>query len=119
LARILIVDDEESDILLLRSILEAANHDVYFARDGYTALREYQGNGIQVVVTDLQMPELQLIAVLREFSPRPAIVAVSNTGQAQLEMAVAMGAEATVNKPIRADDILAAVDRALRPDTKP
>ena len=42
----------------LRAMLERANHEVFFARDGEEALSEYQGKGIQVVLTDLQMPKL-------------------------------------------------------------
>ena len=66
-ARVLIVDDEESDRLLQRTILERAGHEIFVAADGEEALREYEDNRIDVVVADLQMPRVhgfELIAAL-------------------------------------------------------
>ena len=82
-ARILIVDDDEADRIVLGTILERAGHQAYFAADGEEALSEYGGHAIDVVITDLQMPKvhgLELITVLRDLSPRPAIIAISGTG---------------------------------------
>ncbi len=116
MARILIVDDEEGDRLLAQAILERAGHETFFAHDGEEALREYALRGIEVVVTDLQMPEVhgfELITVLRDFETPPAIVAVSGTGQFQLQMAEALGAKYTLTKPLTPELLLNAVDRAL------
>ena len=122
MARILIVDDEESDLLLQRTILERNGHETHVAANGLEALRGYVGEGIEIVVTDLQMPEvhgLELITILRDFSPRPSIIAVSGTGSEQLAMAKALGAEFTLTKPLDPERLIAAVDqvgaaRALR-----
>ena len=116
MARILIVDDEESDRLLERAILERAGHETYFAVNGEEALKEYLGKGIEVVVTDLQMPEVhgfELISVLRDFSPQPSIIAVSGTGPDQLLMANALGAKFTLSKPLDPAKLVEAVDQVL------
>ena len=116
MARILIVDDEESDRLLERTILERRGHEAFLAANGEEALRKYQLKGIDVVITDLQMPEVhgfELITVLRDFSPRPSIIAVSGTGPDQLLMANALGAKFTLSKPIDAEKLIAAVDQVL------
>ena len=116
MARILIVDDEESDRLLEQTILEQAGHEIFLAADGEEALREYVENGIDVVVTDLQMPEVhgfELIDLLRDVSPPPRIIAVSGMGPYQLEMAKHLGAKFTLGKPIDADKLIAAVDQVL------
>ena len=84
---------------------------------GEDALRGYLGSGVDVVVTDLQMPDVhgfELISILREFSPPPEIVAVSGTGPFQLHMAEALGATWTLRKPIDPELLLDAVDRAVR-----
>ena len=97
-------------------ILERAGHEIFFAADGEEALREYVENGIDVVVTDLQMPEVhgfELIDLLRDVSPPPRIIAVSGTGPYQLEMAKNLGAMFTLGKPIDADKLIAAVDQVL------
>lgn len=112
MARVLVVDDEEGDRVVVRTILERANHQVWVAKDGDEALSELQGKGIDVVVTDLQMSHvhgLELITILRDMSPRPAIVAISATGEAQLDMARMVGAARTLAKPVRPDLLLAAV----------
>lgn len=116
MARILIVDDEESDRLIAQAILARAGHETFFAHDGDEALSQYSGSGIDLVLTDLQMPEVhgfELISVLRDFDDPPAIVAISSTGQFQLQMAEALGAKYTLNKPITPDLLLDAVNRAL------
>ena len=115
MARILIVEDDESDRLLQRSILEGAGHDTLIAKNGAEALvkyGKYGGLGIDVVVTDLQMPSfggLELIEVLARLSPRPRIIAISALGEEQLDKARTLGASVALAKPVTADALLAAV----------
>lgn len=116
MARVLIVDDEEADRLLAQAILARAGHETYFAFDGEDALRQYALRDIDVVVTDLQMPEVhgfELISVLRDFENRPGLVVISATGQFQLQMAEALGAAYTIAKPLDPDLLVDAVERAL------
>jgi len=115
-ARVLIVDDEEADRVVLRTILERAGHVVFEAGDGDEALEGYGGKGIEVVITDLQMRNvhgLELITILREFAPRPGIIAISGTGEVQLDMAQMVGATKALTKPVSPEDVLSAVDRVL------
>ena len=115
MARILIVDDDEADRVLMRAILQNGNHEIFFAEDGVEALRILGARQIQVVITDLQMPRvhgLELISMIRDFEPRPAIIAISGTGSPQLEMANAIGAYWTVEKPVDAFALLDAVAEA-------
>ncbi len=116
MARILIVDDEESDRLIEQTILERHGHETFLAADGEEALRKYQLKGIEVVITDLQMPGMhgfELITALRDFSLQPSIIAVSGTGPDQLHMANALGAKFTLSKPLDADKLIAAVEQVL------
>lgn len=115
MARILIVDDEEGDRLLAQAILARAGHDTYFAHDGVEALRLLARYTYDVVLTDLQMPEVhgfELISVLRELACRPALVVMSSTGPFQLHMAEALGAKYTLQKPLDAHLLTDAVARA-------
>lgn len=117
MARVLIVDDEEADRVVLRTILERSSHKVFEAKDGDEALEVYEGTGIELVITDLQMRNvhgLELISILRDFSPRPGIIAISGTGEVQLDMAHALGATRTLTKPVMPDQLLSAVDDVLR-----
>lgn len=116
MARILVVDDEEADRTVLAAVLERADHEVFVAGDGREALELYDGKGIEVVITDLQMRDvhgLELITILRDVEPRPPIIAISATGEVQLEMAQALGAQKALAKPIHPEDLLAAVAEVL------
>lgn len=116
MARILVVDDEETDRLILQAVLTRAGYDTIVAPSGEEALRSFLASGVDVVVTDLQMPDVhgfELISILREFDPPPALIAVSGTGPIQLYMAEMLGARWTLQKPIRPDLLLDAVARAI------
>jgi CheY-like chemotaxis protein len=114
--RILIVDDEETDRLLMQAILAREGYQTEIAVTGEDALRRYLEGGIDLVVTDLHMPDVhgfELISILREFDPPPAVIAVSGTGPFQLHMAETLGAKWTLQKPVDPVLLLDAVRRAL------
>ena len=114
MARILIVDDDKTDRIVLGSILERAGHETFFAEDGEEALGEYGGHAIDIVVTDLQVPRVHgvdLITVLKDVSPRPAIITISRPGL--LDFAKAEGADATLTKPVDRIELLSAVAMAV------
>jgi len=116
MSRILIVDDDESERLLQQAILERAGHQIFLASDGEEAVREYLAQGIDLVITDLQMPEihgLALITLLRGLDPRPPIIAISGTGAPQLDMAQAIGADETLSKPVEPVELLNAVEQLV------
>ncbi len=116
MANILIVDDEEMDRLLERTFLEDAGHTPFFAPDGEVALRVYQENDIDVVVTDLRMPNLNgldLIRQLLEINPKVAVIAVSGVSADRLGEAEEFGAMSGLMKPVRRDQLVEAVEEAL------
>lgn len=119
MARILIVDDDRDHRLALVTMLTGAGHDAVEAVDGRKALVAIDQSSFDVVITDLQMPEmhgLELITLLRGLSPATQIIAASGTGGDQLAMAQALGAKVTLNKPVFPDQLLGAVDEALAGD---
>jgi CheY-like chemotaxis protein len=118
MARILIVDDDESDRLFERAILEDAGHTLFFASDGDTALEAYRGNRIEIVITDLHMPRLnglRLIRELKEIDPLATIIAVSGVAARQLGRARELGAATTIKKPVLPSELLAALREILNP----
>ena len=117
MARILIVEDEQADRMILGSILEGVGHEVYFASDGKHALKIYTKTSIDVVVTDLQMPYLdglELIEALRALAPDGPIIAVSGKGPNLLTAAWKQGVHATFSKPVEPHELLEAVAEAAQ-----
>ena len=115
MARVPIVEDEPTDRVILAKLLERMGHEVYFASDGEEALKIYLQRGIDVVVTDLQMPDgngLELIDALRSLLPEPAIIVVSGLGPELLATARSKGAFAAFSKPIDPQGLRKAIAEA-------
>lgn len=122
MAAILVVDDEEPIRFALRQLLESAGHAVEEAEDGKKALGAAKLRDFDLVITDILMPGkdgIEAIMELKKARPRLPVIAISGGGQVgartYLEMADAFSADRTMAKPIRARDILAAVDELLAP----
>ncbi len=116
MARVLIVEDDEMDRLLFETILETAGHELHLAANGDEARLLYTKLRVDVVVTDLHMEPghgLQLIQALTASDPDVAIIAVSGTGPAQLDMARSLGVRWALPKPVDAKRLLEAVEDVL------
>jgi two-component system capsular synthesis sensor histidine kinase RcsC len=116
MARILIVDDEEMDRMLERTILEQDGHDLLFASDGKAALEICRTQDVELVLTDLAMPNfngLRFIKELREESFMMPVVAISGWAADQLDLALEYGADLSLSKPVEAQTLRDAVRTAL------
>lgn len=116
MARILVVDDEEMDRVLVRTILESAGHELFYASDGEVALQVCREIGIDLVVTDLAMPDfngLRFIKELREERLDIPVIAISGWAADQLDLAEDYGADLTLFKPVDGDQLNGAVNRVL------
>lgn len=121
MARILVVDDEEMDRTLSKAVLEDAGHELLYAANGAVALRIYENQDIDLVITDLAMPELNgllLIKELREHDPVAKVIAVTGVSPSHLERAEALGAAATLRKPYTREALLEAVTEVLAQDAE-
>ena len=115
MANVLIVDDEEMDRLIESRIIEAAGHTPFFAGDGKTAMKMYKENDIALVITDLRMPKLDGISLIRAIiaiNPDAAIIAVSGLSQ-HLDAAAESGAVAGLVKPVAPQDLIDTVQEIL------
>jgi CheY-like chemotaxis protein len=116
MAKILIVDDEEMDRVFESTILESAGHEVYYAHDGNAALKILEEMTIDLVITDLAMPEfngLRFIRELREDGVEIPVIAVSGWASDQLDLAEDYGANLTLFKPLDGEALAQAVERML------
>lgn len=102
MATILFVDDDEMERYFAREVLEPRGHRVLYAGDGESALKIFDHDEVDVVVTDLAMPRLnglRLIQQLRERDRHVRVIAASGINADQLDMAEDFGAIAVLQKP--------------------
>ncbi|OHV77018.1 response regulator [Rhizobium sp. LCM 4573] len=119
--QVLLVDDEEPLLEITSSILTDAGHRCLLARNASEALRQLENNAaITVVVSDIRMPEMDGISLLQairsRFADRDWLQVLFVTGHATLDIAVeALRLDAVdfLHKPIRRDELLEAVGRAI------
>ena len=98
MSRILVVDDEPDQRFLLRRILQRAGHEVSEANDGAAALRAVRQSAPDLVVTDVMMPVMDGVELIRCLRGDPAtarIPILAASGDTHL----AGAADAVVSKP--------------------
>lgn len=114
MATILIIDDEETIRVLLRSALEAAGYEVTEAVNGRAGLELYRCRPADLVITDILMPELNgldmLLELTREFLDAK-VIAISGAAEDKhaLDVAKLLGARQTFQKPFSMPHLLDAV----------
>ena len=115
--KVLIVDDEPQITRVLRHSLTAHRYDVRTAADGLSALDTFRDWHPDLIITDLQMPEMdgiELCREIRKISTLPIIV-LSVKGEERTKVAALdAGADDYVTKPFGIDELLARVRAALR-----
>jgi two-component system response regulator HydG len=116
-ARVLVADDEASARTGLATLLRDEGFEVVLAEDGLKALASLQETAPDVLVTDLRMPGLDGIELLkRAREADPELIAILVTAFADVETAVrAMheGAEHYLTKPLQVDELVLVIRRAL------
>ncbi|MBA3393065.1 MAG: sigma-54-dependent Fis family transcriptional regulator [Deltaproteobacteria bacterium] len=116
-ARILVVDDEEDTALLLRDVLRKRGFTVDAAYSGPQALEYLRRQPVDVVVTDVQMPQMTGIELCAQLYERyPDCAPIVLTGYGRLDVAISAmraGAYDFINKPVKADALEVSVMRAL------
>ena len=118
--RILIADDDADVRSVLARHLASAGYEVLEAADGRGCLDVIRTTGVDLVIVDIYMPDVDGIAVIaqahRDF-PHVRILAISGGGtvprERTLEIAQRLGAQRTLTKPFDRDELMASVRELL------
>ncbi len=116
--RILVVDDEAKMRRLLEIMLTQLSHQVYQAEDGQQALDFLKENQVDLVITDLKMPHVDGISLLRQLratNNNVAVIVVTAYGTVETAVeSMKYGACDYIVRPFELDAVEAAVERALK-----
>ncbi len=115
--RVLVVDDEESLRDLLTKTLALAEYDVETVADGSAALGLFRAAKYDLLIADLNMPEVDGLTLIREVrrirSELPVIIITGFSSESSAIEAVNLGVGSYLLKPFGVPDVLAAARKAL------
>ena len=116
--RIVVVEDDDAVAVLLRYNLEYSGLGVEIVSDGIGALRELVARPPQLVILDWNVPRLSGIEVLRHLrrqlaSRLPVVMLTARTSVEDRRRALALGADAYVEKPFVVQELIALVKRLI------
>ena len=115
--RTLVVDDDAQVLRTLRRIIERKGHEVFSFESALAALDHLKREKVDLILTDLKMPEMdgiQFLSQAKALCPQAAVILI--TGFATIETAVSAikwGAFDYLRKPFEIKKIYEVMDRAL------
>src|SRR3977135_918493 len=106
MASVLVIDDEPLVRQMARRILERKGHRTIEAAHGAVGLAKLEENAVDLVLTDIMMPEkegVETVQHVRRFYPKVKVVVMSGSDLSSfyLEVATKFGAHAAMSKPFR------------------
>ena len=120
---ILVVDDDPSMRMALSESLVSCGHTVETANDGMDALRKFKKGGFEMVITDIRMPKMNGIDVLKSVkaaSPETPVIVITAYGTVNTAVeAMKEGAVDFIMKPFSLDDLELVVKNVLDMRTHP
>ena len=115
--RILVADDEEAIRELLARTLALAEYDVRTVADGQSAIDLLRAERFQLLITDLRMPGIDGLAVIREArrlsQALPVVIITGFPSEASAIEAINLGVSGYLTKPFRVAKVLAVAAKAL------
>lgn len=117
--RILIVDDSVSVRSVLSTSLKGAGYDVVTAEDGVDALSKLDGSRFHLIISDVNMPNMDGITLVKEvkkiaaYKFTPICMLTTEAGAEKMQEGKAAGAKAWIVKPFQPPKLLAAVAKII------
>lgn len=120
MATILAVDDSPSIRQLIKVVLGPAGHSILEAGNGAEGLAKAKSSALNLIITDLNMPVMNGIEMIRHLRGLPALTGVpilflsTESDDGVKQQAKAAGATGWITKPFKPDQLLAVVSKLVR-----
>lgn len=116
--RLLIVDDDPLILDLLGIFITSYGYEYDSAQDGHEALEKIEANDFDIVITDMIMPKMDGMQLLKHIQEKHAgigvIVVTGHTGTFSYNDVIKAGASDFISKPFNSDELEAKINRILR-----
>ncbi len=115
--KILIAEDDNDIVEILRLYLENEGFDLVISRDGEEAYKSFEKNSIDVALIDIMMPKLngyELIKKIRDTSNIPIIVMSAKNMDSDKILGLTLGADDYLTKPFNPLEVVARIKSQLR-----
>jgi len=117
--RILLVDDEENTRIALSRLLTREGYLVDTVANGFEALNHLREHDVNLIVTDINMPEMDGIEFLRELNrsfPGSNVIMITAYGGVESYIeAINLGAFEYINKPVKIEELKSVLERVFSP----
>ena len=117
MANILIVDDEQSYRQLLNLVFQGDGHNIRTAMNGRDALRQLEAESADVIITDVKMPDMdgiELLRAVREFLPDVGVILMTAFATVDTAReAFKLGADDFIQKPFDVEELKVIVKKAI------
>lgn len=120
MATVLAVDDSPSIRQMIKIVLSPAGHTVVEAADGAEGLAKAKAGAIDLVITDLNMPVMNGIEMIRQLRTVPVCAGVpilflsTESDESVKQQAKSAGATGWITKPFKPEQLLAVVSKLVR-----
>jgi CheY-like chemotaxis protein len=126
--RVLVADDNPTNRKVLELMLSAAGVQPTSVENGREAVEAWRAATFDVVLMDLRMPVMDGLEAIRAIRSEeaatgrgatPVVVLSANTAPQDLDASAKAGADGHIGKPVRADELFAAIDQAMSKAPRP
>jgi two-component system response regulator RegX3 len=122
MAKVLVVEDEQSLREALVFFLEKEGHEVSVAVDGEEAIRVFDNSGADIILLDLMLPKIdgnQVCKQIRQSSNVPIIMLTAKDSEIDKIVGLEIGADDYITKPYSTRELLARIKAVLRRKVEP
>jgi len=118
--KILIIDDEQAILQMVKRLVEKAGHTAELASNGEEGMMMIEEHSFDLVITDIIMPKkegIEIITAIRKNYPKIKVIAMSGGGkftpEGYLKSAKILGANRVFTKPFNHREMMKAIDELI------